>query len=78
MKITIIDFSDYVPGLENDGGAYIYYTTIERAKNRWFRTDFSSCDFEEPQKPWEISGEEVKRLVELAKKDCNCSVKFSR
>lgn len=77
MKITIIDRTDYVPGLGNDGGCYIYYTTLERIAGKWYRNSFTSCDFEEPQKPWVISGDEVKRLVELAKNDSNCTVKFS-
>lgn len=78
MKITIIDRTEFVSGLENDGGCYIYYTVLERVDGKWCRTSFSSCDFEEPAKPWEVSGDEVKRLVELAKNDSNCSVKFSR
>nr|DAV90306.1 MAG TPA: hypothetical protein [Caudoviricetes sp.] len=78
MKITITDRTDFVPGLENDGGCYIYYTVLERVSGEWYRNSFTSCDFEEPQNPWKISGDEVKRLVELAKNDSNCRVKFSR
>ena len=78
MKITISDYYEYEPGKENDGGRYIYYTTIERINGRWFRNDFSSCDFEEKSEPWEIDGFEVKNLVESAKLDSNCRVKFSR
>ena len=78
MKITIIDRTDFVAGLENDGGCYIYYTTLERIAGEWYRNSFTSCDFEEVQKPWKISGDEVKRLVELAKNESNCIVKFSR
>lgn len=78
MRITIIDYYDYESGLENDGGRYIYYTTLERRNGKWYRTDFSSCDFEEPQKSWLVSGDEVKKLIESAKNDSNCRIKFSR
>ena len=78
MKIRITDYTDYVSGLENNGGAYIYYTTIERSGNKWFRTDSISCEFESAYGPWEIDGNEVRDLVERAKLDVNCTVKFSR
>lgn len=78
MKITITDYYEYQSGLENDGGHYIYYTTIERLNGKWYRNDFSSCDFEEKPEPWEIDGSEVKQLIESAKNDYNCKVKFSR
>lgn len=77
MKIIITDYYEYQAGLENDGGQYIYYTVIERIDGHWFRNDFSSCDFEEMSEPWEIDGSEVKQLIESAKHDCNCTVKFS-
>lgn len=76
MKITITDYYEYQAGLENDGGRYIYYTTIERINGRWYRNDFSSCDFEESSEPWEIDGAEVKKLIESAKNDSNCRIKF--
>ena len=78
MKIIISDYYDYEPGKENNGGRYIYYTTIERINGKWYRNDFSSCELEERTKPWEIDGTEVKRLIESAKNDANCKVKFSR
>ena len=78
MKIIITDYTDYVPGLENNGGCYIYYTTIERVGGQWFRTDSSSCEFELAYGPFEIGGAEVKRLIESAKNDSNCRVKFLR
>lgn len=64
--------------MENDGGRYIYYTIVERVNGRWFRNDFSSCEFEERLEPLEIDGSEVKQLIESAKNDSNCRVKFSR
>lgn len=78
MRISITDRTDFVAGLENDGGCYIYYTTIERVGNRWLRTDSSSCEFAEVVGPWEIDCNEVKALVASAKLDNNCTVKFSR
>lgn len=77
MRITIADYYEYESGKENDGGRYIYYTIVERVNGRWFRNDFSSCEFEERSEPWEIDGAEVKSLIESAKNDCNCTVKFS-
>lgn len=52
MKITISDFYEYQLGMENNGGRYIYYTTIERINGRWYSNDFSSCEFEERSEPW--------------------------
>lgn len=52
QRVTLIDNSEYVSGLSNNGGCYTYYTDYLRTPdNGWMCFESSSCDFEESPYP---------------------------
>ena len=70
--ITIKDWSDYAPGLENNGGAYVCTTKFYQDGDSWFCQRFSSCDFQEPGEPFEVSFDEILESLQAADTDPDC------
>lgn len=64
--ITIKDRSNYDPELCNNGGKYVYTTKFWKEEDSWFCQEYSSCDFVEPEDPFEVSFEEVLERLQHA------------
>lgn len=67
--ITIKDWSNYAPGLENNGGAYVCTSKFWQDGDSWFCQELSSCDFQEPEEPFEVSFEEILERIQAAESD---------
>ena len=47
MKVIIADYKDFVEGMSNDGGGYIYYTHyVKLDKDLWQVRHSTSADFD--------------------------------
>ena len=57
--ITIKDWSDYDPDLGNNGGKYVYTSKFWKDGDSWVCQELSSCDFIDPEEPYEVSFDEV-------------------
>lgn len=44
-SVKFEDYTEYVPGMSNDGGCYIYWTSFEKLENgNFLRKDGTSCE----------------------------------
>ena len=57
--ITIKDWSDYDPDLGNNGGKYVYTSKFWKDGDSWVCQELSSCDFIDPEEPYEVSFESL-------------------
>lgn len=67
--ITIKDWSDYDPDLGNNGGKYVYTSKFWKDGDSWLCQELSSCDFPEPEEPYEVSFEEILERLQRADTD---------
>lgn len=64
--ITIKDWSDYDPDLGNNGGKYVYTSKFWKDGDSWVCQELSSCDFIDPEEPYEVSFDEVLERLQRA------------
>ena len=74
--VVIRDYSDYDPNKCNNGGKYLYTTTVGRlAKNVYKLEEHTSCDFlENPVFEKIISLNHLNDMIEKYKKDENVTI----